>query len=291
MIIDSGLSTKNSISFRKGSIASMASYDENGQIKLSSYFITTNSNNVKDGYNQNKPINGIKWLAITSGILNLFIYSFELSKWYMIAMIAILIAYQIFMLKCHDKEDESLKNHAVEHKIINQVNIYGRSVTMDDIVKSKVMTPHCGSSLLLIYIVFKLIAFCISVSYNVIVPEIIVYSLFKNLYCTFPIYYIGYIAQNMDMRKPTEKNYKLGKAALENFFKLTDEIKNIQLEENVKYIVIEEKNLEDVKVSLEDPIVKATSKIILQKYEEEILKMMESEDEKKSNKRKKESKK
>ena len=271
MKIESGVSTVDSISFRNGSIAVEARYVADGSINVKNYFIQDSKSKIIT------PFNIINFFALITLILNIGIYFLDLPK--MINVIPIIIAgiFQIAILVSHHKKPEILRNHSVEHKIISAVNSYSRMTTMNDIKKAPKLAKECGTSVFMIYIAYKIVALIISIKFNIIVPEIIVYSIYRSTFLLFPIYYIGYLVQIFEFKEPEERNYKLGKAALDAFIEITDKVKTLSFEK-ANFEVIEEKEPEDYKVDKEDVKVTALIKKAQVLYEEQIIELMEKEE-------------
>ncbi len=271
MRIESGKSTKNSIFFRTGNMSVEAKYDEDENIKVKNYFIEDNDKE----YTPFKPIN---FFAIMTVIINIVICIGNVPKIVNIVPILLAILFQLYTFIAHNKDCEILKNHSVEHKIISAVEKYSKDVTLDQIMKAPKLSRNCGTSMLIIYIVYKIIALTISIKYNMIIPETIVYILFRSTCTLFPIYYIGYLAQIFEFRKPEEKNYELGMAALNSLKDYFEKIENISFE-NANYEIIRKDIIAEIHI--EDYIKRAKEiyqKELMETMENEIDKMLKKEE-------------
>lgn len=280
MKIESGKSTENSITFCSGNMETTATYDKDGKIKI------TNTYNERE----NVGLEILKPIFFIAGIgeaINLGIYLYGFSKLVNLIPIVIFLVYEASVIILNIKNGEIIKNHTVEHQIIYAVSKYGRTVTHKDIVKAKKLTKRCGTSFFPIYIAYMIAALIISLKFNIIVPQIIVYALFTITYKTFPIYYIGYIGQSLQLAKPDEKSYKLGEAALAAYIDYLEKIENLKFADDVEYYISKDENeLEDYKVNTEDSSFKEVLEKTTQIYEKEILKEMEKKFIDESNKEK-----
>lgn len=245
MIIQSGASTEKSIALRNGNLSSEAKYSDDGKIQLITTFIAEDDKNCANS------LSDVKLVAIVIAIINILIYAYECNYYFLLIPIVYMIFLQIIYIYKVILDDKVKKNHASEHMVIKAVEFKKARVSIEDIKKESMLSPHCGMSILPIYFIYNIIIIYISIKYKIVVPQIIIYSLFKTTFKWIPFRYIGYIFQRMSLKKPDEKSLVLAKAAADNLFDFRDKIASIKMN-NSEYKVIDSKTIFLEKLNIEE---------------------------------------